>query len=147
LALGEVYAVFVLVLFTLGLCGCATGYQSSSFSGGYTDSLTGNNTAIVSFKSNAFTSMEETRRYAMRRAAEVTLQNGFDYFLIEGDNQYLKNQQLSGSVNCTTIGYSTTCTPIGGGSVSKPRVQLDIRMFKGDLPNQTGYYDARFLAN
>ena len=59
----------------------------------------------------------------------------------------MKNQQLSGSVNCTTIGYSTSCTPVGGGSVSKPRVQLDIRMFNGDVPNQTGYYDARFLAN
>ena len=66
---------------------CAAGYQSQCLNGGYTDSLTEENTATVSFDSNAFTSMEETRGYAMRLSAEVTLKNGFDYLLTEGDNQ------------------------------------------------------------
>ena len=138
---------YLFIFVTIFLAGCATGYQQQSLTGGYTDSLTGKTTATVSFKSNAFTSAEETRRFAMRRAAEVTLANGYDYFLVENDNQYVKSQQLQGSVNCTTIGYSTTCNPIGGGTIRKPVTQLDIRMFKGEVPNQSGYYDARFLAN
>ena len=88
---------FFSIFIAIFLVGCATGYQQQGLSGGYTDSLTGTTTATVTFKSNAFTSAEETRRYAMRRAAEVTLANGYDYFLIENDNQYVKNQQLQGS--------------------------------------------------
>ncbi len=116
------------------------------WSGGYTDQLTGQNTATVFFRSNALTSMSDTRKFAMRRAAELTLSRGFDYFLIEKDNQYTKNQTLSGSIQCNNFGYTTTCNNVGGGSISKPRVELNIRMFNGEVPNKTGYYDARYLA-
>ena len=138
--------IIFIALSLLVISGCATGYQSQGLTGGYTDVMTGRNTATVSFKSNAFTSMEDTRRYALRRAAEITLSNGYDYFLIENDNQYVKNETFSGTVNCTTFGYSTTCNQSGGGSFTKPRVQLDIRMFNGSTPNETGYFDARYLA-
>ena len=128
------------------ICGCATEYGASSFSGGFTDQITGNNTAVVTFKSNAFTDEVTTRKYAMRRAAELTLENGYDYFLIEGGGDYSKEGTTSSSVNCYTIGYNVTCDEIGGYSYSKPRTTLSIRMFNGQTPNQTGFYDARFLA-
>jgi hypothetical protein len=135
---------FVLLLFFI--TSCSTGYQSQGLAGGYSEQLTGQNTATVFYKSNAFSSMSETRKHAMRRAAELTLQKGYDYFLIESDNQYVKNQKFSGTVQCNTYGYSTTCNNVGGGTFRKPRVQLNIRMFNGTVPNETGYYDARYLA-
>ncbi len=137
--------IFPLLLLII-LTGCSTGYQSQGLTGGYSEQFTGQNTATVYYKSNAFTSMSETRQNAMRRAAELTLQRGYDYFFIESDSQYVKKQEFSGTIQCNSYGYSTTCNNIGGGTFRKPRVQISIRMFKGSVPNQTGYYDARYLA-
>ena len=136
----------LIIAITLALSACATEYQSSSFSGGYSDQMTGNNTATVMFRGNGFTNATTTRRYALRRAAELTLQRGYDYFLIESSNDFTKTTELSGTINCTTSFGYTTCSESGGGTIEKPRTQLDIRMFNGDVPNETGYYDARFLA-
>ena len=137
---------YIPIIFLFLLSSCATTYQKSGFSGGYTDQLTGKNTATIYFKSNAFTSISETRQFAMRRAAELTLSRGYDYFLIESENQYVKNQKLSGSLQSNTIGYYTTYNNVGGGTFRKLRIQLNIRMFKENVPNQTGYYDAKYLA-
>ena len=127
--------------------GClSTEYQSSGITGGFTDQMTGPSTATISFKGNGFTSAENARSFAMRRAAEVTLQKGYDYFLIEGGENRFKTQKLSGTIQCNSYGYSTSCNEYGGGTVNKPRSTLDIRMFKGNVPNKTGYYDARYLA-
>ena len=147
------FKCFSIVGMVFLLSACATEYQSQGLTGGFNDTLTGPNTATVSFKSNAFTSMEQTKSFAFRRAAEITLQNGYDYFLVENNNQFVKEEQLQGTVSCTTTGYGSTyttyntnCNNIGGGTITKPRVELEIRMFNGDVPNETGYYDARFLA-
>jgi len=134
-----------ILLLMFFISSCQTTYQKQGFSGGYSDQLTGQNTATVYYKSNTFTSMSDTRRFAMRRASELTLSKGYDYFLIENDNQYLKKETYSGSVQCNTIGFSTTCNNVGGGSFTKPRVQLNIRMFSGTVPNKTGYYDAKYF--
>jgi hypothetical protein len=137
--------LFYLLFFLFFIVSCKTTYGPSSqnFTGGYEDQLTGNNTAIVRFKSNAFTSMTDTQKFAMKRAAELTLERGFDYFLIEGNNVYEKNVKLQSQVSCYDYGYSIQCNEYGGGNLKKPRVELNIRMFKGNTPNQTGYYGAK----
>ena len=134
----------ILLFLTILLFSCATEYgpSSQSFTGGYEDQLTGSNTAVVRFKSNAYTSMTETQKFAMRRAAELTLERGFDYFLIESRDTYEKNIKLNSQVSCYDYGYTISCNEYGGGTLSKPRVELYIRMFSGSSPNQTGYYDA-----
>ena len=131
---------------TLALSACATEYQSYSLSGGYSDQMTGNNTATVLFVANAFTNATTARKFALRRAAELTLLNGYDYFLVESSEDFTTTQTLN-TINCTTSLGNTTCNESEGGSWEKPRTQLDIRMFHGDVPNKTGYYDARYLAN
>ena len=138
-----------LLLINLFLISCATTYgpASENFTGGYEDQLTGKNTAIVRFKSNAYTSMTETQKFAMKRAAELTLERGFDYFLIEGNSVYEKNVKLQSQVSCYDYGYSIQCNEYGGGTLSKPRVELTIRMFKGNTPNQTGYYGSQEILN
>ena len=132
-------------LFIIFIISCETTYGPSSqnFTGGYEDQLTGNNTAIVRFKSNAYTSMTNTQKFAMKRAAELTLEKGFDYFLIEGNNVYEKNIKLQSQVSCYNNGYTFQCNEYGGGNLSKPRAELSIRMFNGTTPNQTGYFGAK----
>ena len=138
--------LIITLFLMLPLIGCATQYQPSGLSGGYTDQMTGSNTATVEFRGNGFMNATKAKRFAMKRAAELTLERGFDYFLIESGGDYTKNASLPSRIRCSTFGSSTRCRETGGGSVSKPRTQLDIRMFNGKAPNQSGFYDARYLA-
>jgi len=134
------------VTICLVLTGClGTEYQPEGFTGGYTDEMTGPNTATVEFKGNGFTKSNVAKKFSMRRAAELTLQKGFDYFLIEGRENSTKQVKMASNIQCNTYGFSTTCNDYGGGTIEKPGSSLNIRMFKGKAPNKTGYYDARFL--
>ena len=87
--------------------------------------------------------IDPTQKFAMKRAAELTLERGFDYFLIEGNNVYEKNIKLQSQVSCYNNGYTFQCNEYGGGNLSKPRAELSIRMFNGTTPNQTGYFGAK----
>ena len=133
----------------ISLVACGTEYQPQGLTGGYSDTLTGPNTAIVEFKGNGYLSSTTARKYAFRRAAELTLQNGFDYFLVEDGADTTKRYSTSGTTNCYTYGgaygLNANCYSTPGIEGEKPRTKLQIRMFKGKTPNKSGYYDARFL--
>ncbi len=138
--------IFVALVTSLFVSGCLqTEYQADGLTGGYSDEMTGPNTATVLFKGNAFTKATDVRKFALRRAAELTVKEGFDYFLLEASDNFTKTKKLASNIQCNTIGYSTSCYDYGGGTTSHPRTSIDIRMFKGKAPNQTGYYDARYL--
>src|SRR5580693_4863126 len=78
------------------LAGCATAYQPNGVSGGYTDQVRSSNTAQVSFRGNGLTPPETVHSYILRRCAEVTLEDGYSYFVLvhtqapsaETDNLY-----------------------------------------------------------
>ena len=112
------------VFLLLALIGCGTPYQSVGFiRGGFSEVYTGPNTATINFRGNSYTGLEKARHYTLRRAAEVTIARGYDYFLIEGESQ---NEETA---------------------YSKPRARLDIRMYRGNAPNEPGFYNATFLVN
>ena len=109
--------------------------------------MTSPNTAIVEFKGNGYLSSTKARKFAFRRAAELTLAKGYDYFLVESGADTMKQSRSSGSVHCYESGFGNVdCYNSPGVDIEKPRTKLQIRMFKGKAPNRTGYYDARFLS-
>lgn len=71
---------------TLGLAACQTGptpYQPGGrYDGGYTESRIENDRYRISFKGNSLTQRETVENYLLYRAAELTLQNGYDTFTI-----------------------------------------------------------------
>lgn len=72
---------------SLSACMTATPYQPatagrSASSGGYSDTQIESNRFRVSFKGNSLTARETVERYLLYRAAELTLQNGYDYFVL-----------------------------------------------------------------
>lgn len=70
-------------LLTLMLAGCSTSYHQKGFFGdGYSDYRVNQDKFAVTFRGNEFTDSEDVRRFALIRAAELTLQNGFRYFKI-----------------------------------------------------------------
>lgn len=82
--------LFFLILFA-GLLGCqATPYQKlgTTSAGGYSDKRISEDTFYVRFVANNNTSPKVVCSYLYRRAAEVTLENGFLYFtVIRGPDQ------------------------------------------------------------
>ena len=76
----------ILALATLALAGCATGYTDATnpfaLTGGYYDSVGPAKLTTVGFAGNGFTDAETARRYVLRRAAEVTQEQGKSHFLV-----------------------------------------------------------------
>src|SRR5579863_1607631 len=97
-------AAFIGMLFLIS-CGCATPYQQHGFRGGYTEARIAQDTALVSFKGNGFTSKERVQLYLLYRCAEVTKQYGYDYFIITGGGTEART-----SVVETPSTYNSTTT-------------------------------------
>lgn len=81
----------LLLMFTVSfsLMGCATPFEPDSqtepyneLMGGYSDERIDQNTAIVNFHGNKYTKIQTVYSYLLVRAAQVTIANGYDYFII-----------------------------------------------------------------
>ena len=62
--------------------GCATPYQPKGLLGGYSSEPLGNDMLDVRFEGNQNTSQEQVNNYLLYRCAELTIENGFKYFVI-----------------------------------------------------------------
>lgn len=80
-------ALTALGLAMLVLAACATpvtyGPKAPGTSVGYTDEQLGPNRYRVTYSGNSVTSRETVEDFLLRRAAEVTLNSGFHYFLFD----------------------------------------------------------------
>lgn len=87
------------------IAGCSTAYQPDGFSGGYSDKMLANNTVLVSFRVNRLTTTDTLHSYLLRRCAEVTLQDGFNYFVLvhEEDPTEATTDSLGSKVSSATI--------------------------------------------
>src|SRR5215469_2124146 len=85
---------------------CATPYQQSGFRGGYQDAQIDSNTASVTFHGNAYTSKQSVQLALMYRCAQVTLQDGFDYFVVLNTDTEAKQgiHQTAGQYASNTSG-------------------------------------------
>jgi len=85
---GRKAVVAALAASTLLVAGCATEttYRPATGLGfsrtGYSDRQIEPNRFLVSFAGNSVTSRDTVERYLFFRAAELTLQNGYDYFVM-----------------------------------------------------------------
>jgi hypothetical protein len=76
----------VLCVAALAACATATPYQSAGASGserfGYAERRIENNRYTISFNGNALTERDTVESYLLFRAAELTLEQGYDYFIV-----------------------------------------------------------------
>jgi len=94
--------IILLVLATIGLSACATstpyGPAESGNGYGFSEQRIENNRYRLMFRGNSSTTRESVENFLLYRAAELTLQNGFDHFLVvEGDTEV--NTSYSSSVD------------------------------------------------
>jgi hypothetical protein len=77
-------ALAVGIALTLSACETATPYQplqkGSAVSGGFTDQRLDDNHYVVTFSGNSSTSRQTVETYLLYRAAQLTVQSGFDWF-------------------------------------------------------------------
>ena len=82
------------LLFVLLTAACATGYNSAdeALTGGYTETRLAPNSWRVLVEGNGFTSRKEAEQILMRRAAELTLENGRRYFALEEHDAWMNRR-------------------------------------------------------
>jgi hypothetical protein len=103
------------------LSGCATGYHSTGFTGGYSDTQLAPDVYRVVFRGNGYTAAERAQDFALLRASELTLQRGFTCFAIidERDSTAISTFTTPGHADTTAYGtgYSSGniyLNPYGG---------------------------------
>jgi hypothetical protein len=153
----------------LAACATQTPYKPAdkSDSYGYTETrLTSDHYRVV-FTGNSTTPADTTRDFALLRAAELTLQNGGDWFQLVSRNTDKKTQtsgvdtgpdfypqqavyQRCGLVRCESV-VTTTPGYIGGsvGSSTTSNIytsEVEIVVGKNPMPKTAESYDARQTA-
>ena len=138
------------------LQGCATSYQKNSFTGGYSETQLDKNVFNVSFRGNGYTGRERVADFTLLRSAELTLENGFQYFAIIDANSYTSNSTYTTPTTSQTTGsaygsgnyaYGSATTTTTGGqtyNISKPSSSNTIVCFK-KKPETVFTYNAKFI--
>ncbi len=146
----------------IALAGCATPYQKSGFSGGYSDVQLDSNTFNVEFRGNGYTRRQTVETYLLYRCAQLTAEAGYDYFVIVGRDTDTKNQLFAtaGDYTSNTTGNASfygntaygsatttgTYNPPQIFSVTKYGGTATIKAFKGNKPaDNPNAYDAQEL--
>ncbi|MBJ6120888.1 CC0125/CC1285 family lipoprotein [Sphingomonas mollis] len=100
-SLGRRALVAALATSTLLVAGCATEtrYRPATGQGfyrtGYSDRQIEPNRFLISFAGNSVTSRDTVERYLFFRAAELTLQQGYDYFVMADRDTNLQSRTYS----------------------------------------------------
>lgn len=148
--------IFIGFIFFALLSSCATMYQPSSFSGGYSDTQMAPDVFRVNFAGNGYTSSERSQDFTLLRASELTLQNGFKYFAIINESNTTKIDSYTTQGSSYTSGtayvnggygsYSSTTTynPPQTYNFHKPRSSLIIQCY-ADKPDSVFTFDATYI--
>lgn len=123
---------------SLAACATATPYQPETEGRGYAEQKLESNRYKVTFAGNSQTSKKTVENYLLYRAAEVTLANDYDYFIMaqqgtDAETRY--SQTFSGFNNFGFYSwYPRTSIGIGVGSSipsTEYMAEANIVMFKG----------------
>ena len=97
-------SLFLLIILT----GCATGYQSTGLTGGYSSTQLDENVFRVFFRGNGATDMERATDFTLLRSAELAIENGFKYFIIIDEHQDEKISTITTPTTVNTNSYANT---------------------------------------
>lgn len=76
------FKVALSIIFALLISGCATTYQKQGLSGGYSEVQLEANVFKVTSRGNGFSGKQRMVDFALLRSAEITLKNGYKYFIV-----------------------------------------------------------------
>jgi len=154
------FALALIVAASLTACASTpTPYAPTNPDGfGFREQRVESDRYIVTFSGNAWTPADQVADLALRRAADLTLSQGFDWFEIVGRTDGADARPSRGSgvhigvggasgSRGSSIGTSVGMSfPIGGGSGGAASTALEIKMGSGERPTRPSVYDAREVA-
>lgn len=118
------------------LSGCATSYQKSGLSGGFSQDQLKDDIWRVRYGGNGFTSYETVQTYWLYNCAELALEKGYKGFEILSDLRLTMEIPVEAiETQSPWEKVHTVYTPIyvpGGGS-AHPEITADIRLLRGEV--------------
>lgn len=156
------YRISFLFAGILFLSSCATPYKADGNLGGFGETQLDDNVFSVYFRGNAFIEQRNVKTYLLYRCAELTLEKGYDYFVIVGaDTEATRGAIVTpGSYSSTTTGHATaygnsaygsayssgTYMPAQATPYTKYTSEATIKLFKGVKPHSlASSYQAKKL--
>jgi hypothetical protein len=150
----------ILAAAAIALTGCATStppYRPapSASAAGYSEMQVENNRYFVTYRAGGATDAALVHDLALLRAADLTLQNGHDWFRVDRRTFDEQDRYRSGpsvgvgiggasfggnSAIGTSVGFNF---PLGGGGQRARSATLEIRLGEGPKPDDANVYDAR----
>lgn len=152
----RILSFIAVALVGLLVVACATGYHSSGYTGGYTDTQLAPDVFRVSFSGNGYTSSDRVQDFALLRAAELTIANNAQYFAVISSADQSRtdthvtpgSSQTSGTVSAYgNTGYYSGTTTYSAPQVQtiyKPGAGMMIRTFQ-NKPEGGVVFDANFI--
>lgn len=154
---------FTIITLTLAACSSQPEYRAAEGSGyGYDATQLTDTQYRVTFKARG-SDADKAMDYALLRAAEVTLQNGYDWFIVTHRETLIDNERIEpsstlrysdsrdvvtrcGLVSCTTTSYPRSSFSagihIGGDKSQDIKSILEIKLGKGVRPDTDASFDA-----
>ncbi|MEQ8435767.1 MAG: hypothetical protein RIA71_16170 [Oceanicaulis sp.] len=148
---------------TLAACATPTPYQSAQTSAyGYTEQAIESDRYLVSFNGNSLTDRETVETFLLYRAAELTLERGFDHFTIvrrdtEADRRFVGSGDPFGS-RYSRFGFhyryfhprhgwygwhDPVWNDVNVREVSRYEAQAEIVLGRGPAPDDPSAFEAR----
>ena len=145
-----VIKIRIILLLTAVFLSCSTPYQPKGMLGGYSSIQLNDNSFNVSFYGNQHTTQEKVRTYLLYYCAELTLQNGFEYFYVTSDLSRYSDRIIREDIDVSSKGKTTqsmsgginTRTVPSFNYASKTTVYVGeflIQMFKQSVPEYKKY--------
>ncbi len=138
------------LIVALTACGGATPYRPLENGYGYSERKLESNRYSVTFAGNAQTPRQVVEDYLLYRAAEVTLANGYDHFVLADQDTEADTRLYSNFVDYGGFGYYRWGPHFGTGigvatttSITQYEGRADIVMLKGKKPADVKAFDAR----
>ena len=134
----------------ISLGGCATQYdqQPNFFNGelGVKGEVIAPNAYAITAKGNAFTDSATIHKYVLMKAAELTIQNGLDWFeVVDSAND---SRGSSYAVSGATARRNSIFGTSFAGTVILPGQTIQVRAHKGTAPEDNNYaFDAHAISS
>jgi hypothetical protein len=151
---------FLFVALSVVLAACATSpppyaAATSPNGAGYSETQIENNRYFVTYRSASPADAQLVQDYALLRAADLTLQNGREWFWVDRRTLDDQNTQRSGPSIGVGIGGGSygghggasvgvgMNFPLGGQAQRARAATLEVRFGEGPKPDDANAYDAR----
>ncbi len=141
----------LLAFAALAACAKPTPYQPAPAPGldGYAETALGADQYRISFTGNGITTRKTVDLYLLYRAAELTQEKGFDYFIVGNRQDFIDPQGIAGRESQISFARrqelmvgSGIRARFGEEVVDHYGAEIDILMQKGDMPDSANVYSA-----